>query len=203
MKLDVEVPGDGRRHQYCWGCRAETVSPERGAPSFTCSTCGESHPRSLVVDPGTTWWVDGAGEYWHATAGIFVRREDGRFLLFERSLFPPGWTVPAGHIDTGEDPRHAARRELREEVGLDAALPDLVELGVEDVVGDRCWRGSDAHRWHSYLVTVPDDTVVEVLEEGHRPRWLLPSEALELPLTFPVRALLPRYGTRNTAPGTA
>ncbi|MFD0686085.1 NUDIX domain-containing protein [Actinomadura fibrosa] len=194
MKLDVEVPGDGRRHQYCWGCRAETVTAVDGAAGFRCATCGEEYPRTLAVDPALTWWVDGTGEYWHATAGVFVRRADGRFLLFERVYFPLRWTVPAGHIDAGEDPRHAARRELGEEVGLLVDEADLVLVGVDEMPGDSCWRGSDAHRWHTYVVDVPAGTTVQVLEEGRRPAWLTPSEALGRPLTVPVRALIERYG---------
>ncbi|MEW2358729.1 NUDIX hydrolase [Spirillospora sp. NPDC029432] len=195
MKLDVDVPADGRRHQYCWGCRAETVAPHHGAAGFTCATCGREYGRSLVVDPALDWWTDPSGEYWHRTAGVFVRRADGRYLFFERVFFPLEWTVPAGHIDTGEDPAHAASRELREEVGLSAPPSDLVPLDVTDIPGDSCWRGSDAHRWHPYLLNVPLETTAEVLEEGRDPRWLTPSEALSRPLTFPVRTLLERHAT--------
>ncbi|WP_067451704.1 NUDIX hydrolase [Actinomadura macra] len=194
MRLDVDLPDD-RRHQYCWGCRAETVTPAHGAPGFTCTTCGRRYDRSLVIDPALTWWTDASGEYWHESAGVFVRRPDGHHLFFERLFYPFQWTVPAGHIDTGEDPRRAAQRELHEEVGLHSALTDLTELGVDDIPGDSCWRGSDAHRWHTYLLDVPSSTTVEVLEEGHRPTWLPLATALEQPLTTPVRILINRYLT--------
>ncbi|GAA2110526.1 hypothetical protein GCM10009780_65600 [Actinomadura alba] len=189
----MEIPDDGLRHQYCWGCRAETVTPDHGAAGFTCTTCGQKHSRVLVIDPAVNWWVDSAGEYWHESAGVFVRRADGLFLFFERVFFPLQWTVPAGHVDRGEDPRCAARRELSEEVGLEVDLADVIELGVDDVPGDSCWRGSDAHRWHSFLVEVPMNTTVQVLEEGRRPVWLPPADALGRSLTVPVRTLIERY----------
>jgi 8-oxo-dGTP pyrophosphatase MutT (NUDIX family) len=193
MKLDVELPDDGRRHQYCWGCRAQTVIPNPGTAGFGCTTCGQRYHRALVIDPAVTWWVDATGEYWHESAGVFVRRADGLFLFFERVLFPLEWTVPAGHVDAGEEPRLAARRELWEEVGLSTEPDDLAELGVDEMLGDSCWRGSDAHRWHSFLVEVPAGTTVEVREEGHRPKWLSLREALDHPLTVPVRTLIERY----------
>ena len=47
-----------------------------------------------------------------------VIRPDGRMLLVRQS-YRNGWSVPGGLVQRRESPRDAARRELREEVGLD------------------------------------------------------------------------------------
>lgn len=52
----------------------------------------------------------------------------GGVVLIERASEPHGWALPGGFIDYGEEPAAAARREVREETGLDVELTEL--LGV-------------------------------------------------------------------------
>jgi ADP-ribose pyrophosphatase len=47
-------------------------------------------------------------------------RSDGSIVMVGQYRYPHGrthWEIPAGRIDSGEDPAAAARRELREETG--------------------------------------------------------------------------------------
>lgn len=62
-------------------------------------------------------------------AGAVVVR-DGRALLVKRAREPflGWWDVPGGYLEYGEHPEDAARRELKEETGLDIRIVRL--LGV-------------------------------------------------------------------------
>lgn len=58
-------------------------------------------------------------------AGVVLVDSDGRVLLVEPA-YKPGWEVPGGLVEPGEAPRTAARREVREELGLDVVVGRLV-----------------------------------------------------------------------------
>ncbi len=57
-----------------------------------------------------------------------VIKRDGRFLIAQRRTtgsFPLKWEFPGGKLEIGESPKEALRRELREELGVEA------EIGIE------------------------------------------------------------------------
>jgi 8-oxo-dGTP pyrophosphatase MutT (NUDIX family) len=189
MRLDFPLPDDDGRHEYCIYCHAETV--ERKSEYFHCHTCGRRGGRRIVIDPATSWWVDD-GEYWHESAGVFVRDHDGRFLFVERAIYPVGQlNVPAGHVDADESPEQAALRELCEEIGWVA--PRVEHVATEDIVGDSCRRGADAHRWHAYSAVFDTSHDLRLSGEGVRAEWLTLAEARTRNLTHPVRHIIERY----------
>ncbi len=62
-------------------------------------------------------------------AGVIV--ENGRVLLTQRKAgahLEGAWEFPGGKLQAGEDPREALRRELREELGVDVTVGDIVEV---------------------------------------------------------------------------
>jgi len=60
-------------------------------------------------------------------AAIMVK--DGQILICQRTKhqsMPLKWEFPGGKIEIGEQPRDALRRELEEELGIDAEIGDEV-----------------------------------------------------------------------------
>lgn len=59
---------------------------------------------------------------------MIVKNDQNQIFLLRRANtgWRDGWwTVPAGHVEEGESPTHAAIRELREEVGITTTVNDL------------------------------------------------------------------------------
>jgi ADP-ribose pyrophosphatase YjhB (NUDIX family) len=82
---------------------------------------------------------DRCGWRWYANplpaAGVILERTEASssepaFLLLRRAVDPGrgGWDLPAGYLDPGESFEMAARREAREESGIEVELLSL--LGV-------------------------------------------------------------------------
>lgn len=69
-----------------------------------------------------------------------MRDADGRIALV-RNERADGWILPGGEVERGETPHEAARREVREETGLDAVVGDpfvvLDQTYVDEYTGEQ------------------------------------------------------------------
>jgi len=59
------------------------------------------------------------------TVDLIIRIGDG-IVLIRRKNPPHGWALPGGFMDVGETAEAAARREAKEETGLDVTLETLL-----------------------------------------------------------------------------
>lgn len=83
------------------------------------------------------------------SGGIIFRHKPRRPEVIEILLIQDSkgrWTIPKGHIEEGESPRHAAEREIREETGL-------AQMRVLDWLGKINFR----YRRNSSLVLMTTD----------------------------------------------
>ncbi|WP_067503615.1 NUDIX domain-containing protein [Actinoplanes sp. TFC3] len=84
------------------------------------------------------------------------------------------WLPPGGHVEPGENPALAARRELAEELSVDASFTQPLFLTVTQTVGVDA-RHTDVGLW--YLVELSRDTPLTVDEgEFADVRWWNRSE---------------------------
>jgi ADP-ribose pyrophosphatase YjhB (NUDIX family) len=56
------------------------------------------------------------------TVDLIIEYEDRGIILIERGKPPWGWALPGGFVDYGESLEAAARREAKEETGLEVEL---------------------------------------------------------------------------------
>ncbi len=61
----------------------------------------------------------------YLTVDVVIETARG-LVLIERAREPLGWALPGGFVDYGEEPASAARREVREETGLEVELLELL-----------------------------------------------------------------------------
>jgi mutator protein MutT len=98
-----------------------------------------------------------------------VRRGD-EILIMKRAMgaLTGAWYFPGGSLEYGESPEKGARREIREETGLE----------VDDLRLFRAWHyraEEDAHAVAiSFICSVPPGTEPAINEEHAAARWVTP-----------------------------
>lgn len=118
----------------------------------------------------------------HFTGSGVVLGPRGVLLLLHRRLRI--WVQPGGHLEPGETPWDAARRETEEETGLavvfadsEKAVPPLLHVDVHDIDA----RLQHVHLDLRYLLTVSgDDEPRPPSGESPDVRWVPWPEAVEL-----------------------
>jgi 8-oxo-dGTP pyrophosphatase MutT (NUDIX family) len=185
--------------QFCIECSANDMERvfQAGLTYYHCGSCGKTLERSLVIDNRIVWWVDEVTkEYWHESTGIFVFNLKNMALFFERTIYPFALTIPAGHLDAGENAQTSVKRELFEEAGIKMRADNIKLFSEEDVIGDKCRRGSDNHKWHLYTTRIKDNANLKINDEGIKPTWLPLEEALQKKLVYPVKYFVEKYGNK-------
>jgi putative (di)nucleoside polyphosphate hydrolase len=127
--------------------------------------------------------------------GIMLLNAWDKVFVARRIDFPgDAWQMPQGGVDTGESPREAALRELKEEIGTDQA-EFLAEtrgwLTYDFPAGlrDRVWRGrfqGQRQKWFAMRFTGRDSDIdlATAHPEFDTWKWVEPDELPRLIVPF-------------------
>ena len=194
MQIPESIPLN-KEGQYCIQCFSGPIKRifRDGLTYYECLACSKISERSLVIDNHITWWIDEKGTYWHESVGVVVVNQEKKMLCLLRKIYPFAYTIPAGHLDAGEQPDNAAIRELQEETGLTFDMLEL--MSSFDITGDSCRRGCDDHRWHLYRVHVSSAVRVQLSDEASRIKWLTMSEFKKTKnIIYPIHYIIDTFG---------
>ena len=128
------------------------------------------------------------GKTIHYSAGAIIER-DGKILLLERAIPPPGWACPAGHVDEGETFEEAMRREVLEETGLRITTSTLVLKARFDK--EPCSKGVEVHVWEVFLCSATGE-VTPNERETLQVKWCTKDDLLRLDLELAWKEWLSR-----------
>lgn len=195
MKIPNSVPLD-REGQYCIKCFSGPIKrvPKGNLTYYQCVACGETSERSLVIDNHIVWWVDKQGIYWHESVGVVLINEQNKILCLLRQIYPFAYSIPAGHLDVGEKPEVAAKRELKEETGI-SHIEKFDLIKTFDIPGDSCRRGSDDHRWHLYHGRISSATNILLSDEASLANWFsLEGLGKMKNIAYPLRYIIETFG---------
>jgi ADP-ribose pyrophosphatase YjhB (NUDIX family) len=108
------------------------------------------------------------------TSSALCVDDEGRVLLSRRGIPPDEgrWDFPGGFLEEGEHPLEGARRELKEEAGVEIELLDLVGIWMDRYGSDGSGAATLNLYWTACIVAgdpEPADDVAEL-------RWFAPDE---------------------------
>lgn len=124
------------------------------------------------------------------TAATYVNF-NGKVLLLQNAPHKREggcWGVPAGKLEPDEAPIKGARRELFEETGIDVGIEHFSSLGTLYI------RLHDLDFiYHRFIVNLNDQPAVVLSAEHVSYKWVLRSEAENLPLMQGAQQALDAY----------
>lgn len=136
----------------------------------------------------------------HPLVGVGgVIHKDGKFLMVRRRFEPNKgrWALPGGLLELGEDPEEAAKREVREELGLEVEVEGLLQVANEVILDD-----AGKVRYHFVLVDYlmrPVSEKITLNEESDAYDWFDPSALEGLNITANTRLIASKYASLRRA----
>jgi ADP-ribose pyrophosphatase YjhB (NUDIX family) len=114
------------------------------------------------------------------SAGGVVTNRRGKVLVV--SQYGTSWSLPKGHLETGEDPLQAARREILEEAGVEE-LELIMVLGSYSRYKLSATGGEDRSELktiHLFLFKTSQEALRPIDPDNPEARWIDKTKVAEL-----------------------
>jgi len=129
------------------------------------------------------------------TVGALIVNDEGKILLAKSHKWFDKYTLPGGHIEVGESMIDAVRREVKEEVGLDVEVVEM--LLVQEAIFAPEFFKKKHFIFIDFYCKSKDQQVKLDQDEIQDYIWVFPGAAYNLKLDSFTRKTLDRYLERG------
>ena len=129
------------------------------------------------------------------TVGALIVNNEGRILLAKSHKWFDKYTLPGGHIEVGESTIDAVRREVKEEVGLDVEVVEM--LLVQEAIFTPEFYKKKHFIFIDFYCKSKDQQVKLDQDEIQDYIWVYPGAAYNLKLDSFTRKTLDKYLERG------
>jgi nucleoside triphosphatase len=132
-------------------------------------------------------------KYPEPIVGALIVNKDGEILLGGGKKYKGKWTIPGGHIETGETLEEAVKREVKEETGLDIEI--IAKIGFSDSVFSDEFHREVHFVFCDFLCRYDGDSkkIKDHKEFDGGFQWIEVNEALKLDLFHGARKIIKEY----------
>jgi nucleoside triphosphatase len=133
--------------------------------------------------------------YPEPTVGALIVNKQGKILLTKSHKWFDKYTLPGGHIEVGETMKEAVAREVKEEVGLDVEVAEML-LMQEAIYAVEFWKRKH-FIFFDFLCKSKDQQVKLDGRELQEYVWEYPGSAFRLNLDSFTKKTLEKYLQRT------
>ena len=133
--------------------------------------------------------------YPEPTVGALIVNKQGKVLLTKSHKWFDKYTLPGGHIEDGETMKEAVAREVKEEVGLDVEVAEML-LMQEAIFTEEFWKRKH-FIFFDFLCKSKDQQVKLDGRELQEYVWEYPGAAFRLNLDSFTKKTLEKYLQRT------
>jgi nucleoside triphosphatase len=133
--------------------------------------------------------------YPEPTVGALIVNKQGKILLTKSHKWFDKYTLPGGHIEVGETMKEAVAREVKEEVGLDVEVAEML-LMQEAIFAVEFWKRKH-FIFFDFLCKSKDQQVKLDGRELQEYVWEYPGAAFRLNLDSFTKKTLEKYLQRT------